>query len=186
MKRRHWYTIAGLAAAGAALLFYTRSRASAQSAPYEVVEKDGDFELREYPDLAVASARGNTDEAFRRLFRFISRGNSAGQKISMTTPVLIDRSDDRVVMDFVMPAGEPVPRPLDDGVTVERREGGRVAALRFGGFMSANREQHAIARLREVLAARGLRAAGNPVVAYYDAPVVPPPLRRNEVLMRVE
>lgn len=60
------------------------------------------------------------------------------------------------------------------------------AALRFGGFMSAEREQHAIARLREVLAARGIRAAGDPVVAYYDAPVVPPPLRRNEVLMRVE
>ncbi len=182
MKRKHWYTLGGIAAAaGLAVAMYTRSRASAQSAPYDVLEKDGGFELREYPDLAVATARGNMDDAFRRLFGFISE-----RKISMTTPVLIERGDGDMAMDFVMPPGQPVSQPAGGGVEVRRREGGRVAALRFGGFMSEKGERRAIARLRELLAARGLRAAGEPVVAYYDAPVIPPPLRRNEVLIRIE
>ena len=186
MKRKHWYAFAGVAAAGMAVMMYTRSRASAESAPYEVIEKDGDFELREYPDLAVAAASGETDEAFRRLFRFISRGNSSGEKIAMTTPVFIERGDGGDVMNFVMPAGQAVPQPLDAGVTLRRREGGRVASLRFGGFMSETREHRAIARLHEVLAERRLRAAGDPVIAYYDGPGVPPPFRRNEVLIRIE
>jgi len=189
MKRKHWYTLAGFAAAAAATAaIYTRSRASAKSAPYEVLDKDGDFELRDYPDLAVARAIGtgeDFDPAFRRLFRFISRGNSRGAKISMTTPVLIDRGADDVAMDFVMPVDEVVPQPLDGSVMLGRREGGRVAALRFGGFMSEKRERRATAQLREMLAARGLRA-GDAVIAYYDAPAVPPPLRRNEVLIRIE
>ncbi|HSP34762.1 MAG TPA: heme-binding protein [Thermoanaerobaculia bacterium] len=190
MKRNHWYTLAGVAAASATIyMIYTRSRASAESAPYELLERDGGFELRDYPELAVARSQGTGEDfgsAFRSLFRFISRGNSSHKKIAMTTPVLIDREGDDVVMDFVMPAGEPVPQPLDSDVTVGRREGGRVAALRFGGFMRAKAERRAIARLRDVLAERGLRAKDDPVIAYYDAPAVPPPFRRNEVLIRVE
>ena len=186
MRTKHWYTIAGLAAAGVAIAMYTRSRASVESAPYDVLEKEGRFELRAYPDLAVASARGHSDEAFRRLFRFISRGNTSAKKIAMTTPVLIERGKGGDVMNFVMPSGEPVPRPVDAGVTVARRDGGRVASLRFGGFMSTDAERRAIAALREVLAARGLRAAGDPVIAYYDGPGIPPPFRRNEVLIRIE
>lgn len=186
MNRKHWYTAAGVTvAAGLAFMMYTRSRASAESAPYDVLQKDGDFELRRYPDLTVATAHGNTDEAFRRLFRFISRGNSSGKKIAMTTPVLIDRHGTDATMDFVMPSGEAVPQPMDRAVTVGRREGGRVAALRFGGFMSQKAERRAIARLHEIVAARGLRADGDPVIAYYDGPGVPPPFRRNEVLIRV-
>lgn len=184
MKRRTFYMLAGLGAAAGAAMLYTRSRASAESAPYDVLEKDGNFELRDYPDLAVARAYGSGadfDPAFRRLFRFIS-----DRDIAMTTPVLIDRGADDVAMDFVLPAGQPLPRATDRGVTVGHREGGRVAALRFGGFMSRKREQRAIARLHEALAARGLRAADDPVIAYYDAPAVPPPLRRNEVLIRIE
>lgn len=171
--------LAAVAAAGIAIVMFRRSRASVQHAPYDVLETDGDFELREYPDLEVASARGDSDEAFRRLFRFISR-----RDIAMTTPVLIDRGAS--VTSFVMPPGEPVPEGADGDVTVGRREGGRVAALRFGGFMSRNRERQAIAQLRTILAERRIRAAGEPVVAYYDGPGIPPPFRRNEVMMRVE
>lgn len=182
MKRTYWYALASaVAATGVAIMMYTRSRASVEQAPYETLEKDGDFELREYPDLAVASARGDSDEAFRRLFRFISRSD-----IAMTTPVLMERGHGDDVTSFVMPAHQPAPQASDGDVTIGVREGGRVAALRFGGFMSRNAELRAIADLREQLATRGLHANGDPVIAYYDAPVVPPPFRRNEVMIRID
>ena len=34
--------------------------------------------------------------------------------------------------------------------------------------------------------AKGLEAVGAPIVAYYDAPFLPPMLRRNEVMLRLK
>ncbi|MEV7573882.1 heme-binding protein [Pseudarthrobacter sp. NPDC089323] len=62
--------------------------------PYELVRRYPHFELRRYPDYAVAEVRvraafdraGNV--AFRRLFNYISGNNRAGQKLAMTAPVI--------------------------------------------------------------------------------------------------
>ena len=92
----------------------------------KVVRTDGKFELRDYPAMAVVetptirSAKGG-DGSFMRLFRFISGGNAAKEKISMTTPVFMSGNDTNATMAFVLPAklktGE-VPKPTDGAVTV--------------------------------------------------------------------
>ncbi|MDP9988862.1 hypothetical protein J2S98_004051 [Arthrobacter oryzae] len=62
--------------------------------PYELVRRYPHFELRRYPDYAVAEVTvtasfdraGNA--AFRYLFNYISGNNTARQKLAMTAPVL--------------------------------------------------------------------------------------------------
>ena len=96
---------------------FKRSRFDAEPAPYIVLRRDEPFELRRYPSLPVASTpiRGDNDEAFMRLFRFIDRGNETTEKIAMTTPVFYDgQPGAQEKMSLVMPrktarAGVPAP-----------------------------------------------------------------------------
>jgi len=90
--------IVGLAFAGC-----QATRAGYESAPYKVVRSDGKFELREYSALTVVETRmaggGNgSDGSFNRLFRFITGGNEAKQKIAMTTPVFMSGEDTNATM----------------------------------------------------------------------------------------
>lgn len=179
-------------AAGAALYWLAgASRAFVEKAEYAVVQKDGPFEVRDYPALEVASAPVGEDgggRAFGSLFRFISGGNARREKISMTAPVFMDRREGRGEMSFVMPAGarrKGVPEPADASVRIGERPPQRVAVYRFGGWGTERNERQGLDALREWMRARGMEAAGDPVAAYYDAPFIPPPLRRNEVMLRV-
>ena len=86
----------------------TTTRAGYESAEYKVIETDGKFEVREYPDLMLAStttqidAQGR-DGIFMKLFRCISGANQAEQKISMSTPVFMEKDKTEAQMGFVMP-----------------------------------------------------------------------------------
>jgi len=70
--------------------------ASVEEAPYQLVSKDGDFEIRDYASVVIAQTEvdasfkkaGNT--AFRRLFNYISGDNEAGDEIAMTAPVIAE------------------------------------------------------------------------------------------------
>jgi hypothetical protein len=61
---------------------------------YQVLEKDGKFEMRQYEDYWVVQTkidgeyRRSSDEGFRLLFNYISGGNKQQQKIAMTGPVI--------------------------------------------------------------------------------------------------
>ena len=64
-----------------------------EEAPYTVVENDGEFEIRDYAPhvLAETVVAGAFDragnEAFSRLFRYISGDNRSRHKVAMTAPV---------------------------------------------------------------------------------------------------
>ncbi len=81
-----------------------------ESAEYSVVESDGIFEVREYPDLQMATttmqsqSRGDNG-SFMRLFQYISGGNASQRKISMTTPVFMEpqQANEAGQMGFVIP-----------------------------------------------------------------------------------
>lgn len=182
--------IFGIAAvAGLGLLACATSRAGYESAPYVTAEKDGDFEVRDYPALTVArtSGRGeDADGAFGRLFRYIQGENAAGAKIEMTTPVFMEHRDSATEMSFVIPAqvaAEGAPMPRAATVTVANRAGGRYAVLRYRGARSQANENAALGRLRDWLKAKGLAEAGAPTYAYFDPPWTPPGMRRNEVMV---
>jgi hypothetical protein len=179
----------------------TMARAAYESAEYKVVDSDGKFEVREYPDLMLVAtttkldAQGR-DGSFMKLFRYISGANESDQKISMTTPVFMenDKADSAVQMGFVMPkqlAEDGVPAPTGDGVDVRKRAGGRFAVLRFSGQLTTKTAKESEAKLRTWMATKGLVAddsveSSGVETAGYDPPFTPGPLRRNEILIRLK
>jgi len=191
MKRMWLWILICLFGAGLLVAGCQATRASYESAPYEVVRTDGKFELRDYPTLTVVEtpmARANgSDGSFMRLFRFISGTNNEKQKIAMTTPVFMSGSEANATMAFVMPAkmksGE-VPRPSDSAVTVRELPAGRFAVLRFSGNQNPKNEAEALAQLKAWMAKERLSDPSPPVYGYFDPPWTPPFLRRNEVMLR--
>lgn len=195
MKTARWIAAgAGLAAVGAAAA-YAQYRQTEQP-DYTVVRSDADFELRDYPALVVAevSNAGSRERAsgasFRRLAAYIFAQDrpEGGEKIAMTAPVLQDEPrPGQWRMRFVMPSKytlDTLP-PAPEDITLAETPARRMAAVRFSGNASGRDLALMEARLREWMREARLMPAGEAEFAFYDAPMIPGPLRRNEVLIPV-
>jgi DNA gyrase inhibitor GyrI len=107
----------------------------------------------------------------------------------MTAPVMEEQvAKDSWRMRFVMPSKytlDTLPEPpADIGLTeIPAR---RMATVRFAGNASAEDLSEMEQMLAEWIEAQGLRAKGTFEYAFYNAPMVPGPLRRNEVMIEVE
>ena len=205
--------IAGAAAAGAALvggaaIYYLREKATEQP-DFRPLRSDGDFQIRAYPAITVAEtiARGPRKdalgEAFRVLADYIFAKSRDGEELAMTVPVVQDGGDpmatDPPLFDddlaaagwrtrFVMPHGrtaDDLPEPPDEVELIEL-PARRVAVVSFSGRaddrLLANQED----RLRGWLARLGEKAEGEPEYAFYNSPMIPGPLRRNEVWLALD
>ncbi|MCZ8368996.1 MAG: heme-binding protein [Porphyrobacter sp.] len=184
----------GLATVGAAAV-YAQYRQTEQP-EFALFRADADFELRDYPALVVAevSNTGSRESAsgasFRRLaaYIFASDRPAGGEKIAMTAPVLQDETrPGEWRMRFVMPSKYTLatlpPAPSD--IRLTQMPARRMAAIRFSGNGSGRDLALMEARLRDWIITQGLMPAGEAEFAFYDAPMVPGPLRRNEVLIPV-
>ncbi|MFM8231044.1 MAG: SOUL family heme-binding protein [Chthoniobacterales bacterium] len=154
---------------------------------YKTLEQDGKFEVREYPAMTVArTAMGDGD--FMRLFRYISGGNEAEQKIAMTAPVLVQHKGEDRGMSFVVPrevAAKKVPAPKADDVAVDEMPAAKFAVFTYSGRRTDANEAEALSKLRAWAEKKNLKTEGEPVFAYYDPPWTLPFMRRNEVMLRV-
>ncbi len=162
---------------------------------YTVVDRRDGFEIRRYEPYLVAEtevregfeASGNI--AFRRLAGYIFGRNREAEKMNMTVPVTHDPVDDsthryRFVMERRYTEAS-LPRPTDDSVTIVEVQGGFIAAGRYRGNRDEARFRRAERRLLSRLDEAGIDVIGRPMRAVYDGPFVPPPMRRNEVLVPV-
>ena len=191
------------------------ARNAYESARYSVVSSDGNFEVRDYPDLVLVStpmrvdAQGS-DGSFSRLFRYISGDNGQQQKVAMTTPVFMERgsqnSGDETTpnqtngdgrqsgiqpgqMAFVVPeqvASGGAPQPGNANVELRERAGGKFAAIRFAGRMGDEALRQNEAELRQWMKQQDFAVAGPVEYAGYDPPWTPGFLRRNEILIRIK
>lgn len=191
MKTKTLLTIGILTLATFAFIGCESARAKYESAPFSSVEKDGSFEVRDYPELTVVRTSGkgsDADGAFMRLFRYIGGGNASSSKIAMTTPVFMDRGEKETDMSFVVPkavAAGGAPAPTAPQVSLSKRAAGRFAVMRFSGYRSVKGEEAALAKLRAWMKAKGMKESGKPSFAYFDPPWTLGPFRKNEVLIRV-
>ncbi|QDU80102.1 SOUL heme-binding protein [Polystyrenella longa] len=189
-----WMTVGLFIVVG--LAWNVTARAGYESAQYEVVEKDGNIEIRKYPDLMLVSTESNSeaksrDGSFMRLFDYISGANESDQKIEMTTPVFMEKggAESNERMGFVIPqdvAKAGVPKPRKSAVSIRKREGGRFAVIRFSGRMDSDVAKSQEATLRKWVELRGLELEESAETAGYDPPFTLGPLRRNEVLIRLK
>ncbi len=195
MKAGRWIAAGlGLALAGGAAVF--AQYRNTEQPDYALVREDGDFSLRDYPALVVAevTSRGDRQRAsgasFRRLAAYIFAQDrpAGGEPIAMTAPVIQqDTGAGTWRMRFVMPAQYTLatlpPAPAD--ITLAEVPARRMAAVRFSGNGGTAQLAARKASLRRWLATQGIAATGEAEYAFYDAPMVPGPLRRNEVLIPV-
>ena len=171
------------------------SRSAYESAEYTVLESEGKFELRLYPDLMLATTSMGTrvqgdDGSFGRLFGYISGTNKDKQKVAMTTPVFMEPKSEnaRGQMGFVIPkevAEKKIPEPANEQVQLARRPGGKFAVVRFAGRADLAIYKEQQSSLENWIKARGLETVGGAEIAGYDPPWTPGQLRRNEILIRI-
>ncbi len=191
MKTKAILTLGIIALAAFAVAGCESSRAKYESAPFKSAEKDGAFEIRDYPEFAVVRTTGkgaDANGAFMKLFRYIDGKNAGNAKIAMTTPVFMDRGEEETEMSFVVPkavAAAGAPAPAVQQVSLSKRAAGRFAVMRFSGYRSVKSEEAALAKLRVWMTTKGLKEVGKPSFAYFDPPWTLGPFRRNEVLIRV-
>jgi hypothetical protein len=185
-----------------------------QEPKFTLIQKDGDFELRDYPPLVVAQVKvtGTQGEAsrsgFRKLAGYIFGGNDGGARIAMTTPVTKARSSARAgqkiamtapvgmtgaagewIVRFTMPAGRTIadlPQPTDPDVTLHALPVTRYAVIRFSGLAGEAKVAVKSQTLLARAAATDLSVIGPVALARYNPPWTPWFLRRNEVMVAVE
>lgn len=162
---------------------------------YQLVEKTGDFEIRDYGRITIAETQvkddfesaGNT--AFRTLFGYISGRNQSRQKIAMTAPVMQQsEGGGSYRIGFIAPAQyslQTAPAPADASVNLRELPPQRMAVVRYSGRWTERNFREHEALLLSRIEARGLRATGPVIYARYNAPFVPWPMRRNEVMVAV-
>lgn len=187
---------AGVAAIGAGF-FFAKDKTTPRP-EYDTLDEEGEFTVREYPAMLVAETvvtgvverRQAQDEGFRTLADYVFAKSREGDKIAMSAPVLLDRAmagapGEAWRMRFIMPKGysrDTLPQPPEGVELVELPER-RVGAVAFSGLWSDGSLESEEAGLRQWLDAAGETNAGRVEYAFYDAPMIPGPLRRNEVLI---
>lgn len=167
---------------------------SVEIAPYTVLAKDNQFELRHYEKLVLVKTKmSDLDESkspFYKLFNYISGNNSGEQKIAMTAPVFMDQSEDQSeAMSFVLPDNvslEDAPLPQDPSVSLEELRNYTVATIQFSGRLKQQEIQKQRVLLKEWIDKKQLTIIGKAKSAGYNPPFTLPAMRRNEILIPVE
>jgi DNA gyrase inhibitor GyrI len=106
-----------------------------------------------------------------------------GDPMASDPPVFDDDLEGAWRTRFVMPAGrsaDDLPEP-PEGVELLEIPARKVAVVSFSGRATNALLAEQEDRLRGWLAKRGVKAAGEPEYAFYNSPMIPGPLRRNEV-----
>jgi hypothetical protein len=185
---------------------------------YEVVGEYDAYEIRRYFPYLIAEItvdqpfEAARNEAFRRLFRYISGDNRTaesmeagavsattrrgGTKIKMTIPVVSTTPTAQPGPDdapgfttyFVVPSKytlETVPQPNDTRILIRQVPERLVAVRRYSGRITESNYRENERVLLEALRDDRVTIAGDPVFAVYDSPFTLWFLRRNEVMIDI-
>jgi hypothetical protein len=129
------------------LIFQTyavMSTNKSESQLYKVVRSEGDFEIRFYPAVVMATITSTVktykelgNSGFRKLANYIFGGNQEKKQIGMTSPVHMDITDSLSSMSFVMPekyTEATLPVPKDENVHISKSTAQYVAVITFNGY----------------------------------------------------
>ena len=166
---------------------------------FEVVKRDGPFEVRRYQAMIVAeyetsgSRLSAIREGFRAIANYLFGANDAREKIAMTAPVL-QKPKGRLganawTVRFIMPSSlsmATLPRPASGLVALRSIPAQRFVVIRYSGLAGDASVQRELDRLVRYATDQKLKTQGEPVLAFYDPPWTLPFLRRNEIMLELE
>ncbi|MEO1476867.1 MAG: heme-binding protein [Pseudomonadota bacterium] len=189
----------------------TMTASATEEPPHTVVVDDGKFQIRSYEPAIVAEVevsgdlRRASNAGFRPLADFIFGNNTvrgdiemtapvtrteASRKIEMTAPVTrVEDGEKAWTVTFFMPDDwtmETLPQPNNPDVKIREVPGEMLATIKFSGRGSEATHRRKQAELEEWIVSQGYSVSGPARYAGYNAPFVPGPLRRNEVMIPVE
>jgi uncharacterized protein YxeA len=169
------------------------STSSIEKLPYKVIKEYDDFEVRQYDTALFSSVvlsdstyEESSSKGFRVLASYIFGGNNTGEKIAMTSPVAMEIGDS-TKMSFMVPSGyteETLPKPNNDKIFFEKKEGAVMAAIRFGGWANDERIEEYKQKLITILQKEGIAYGETFMFLGYDPPfsVIN---RRNEIVVEL-
>lgn len=155
-------------------------RSSIESPDYEVLRVlSRKAEIRRYPELILAQTEmeaqtynENSSMGFRRVAGYIFGGNEKGQKIAMTTPVIMEMGQ-QTEMAFVMPKQytmDALPHPSNPQVKISKQEERTLAVLRFGGYSDDAKITEKAQELKALLQKEGIAFKEQLIYMGYNAP----------------
>lgn len=164
-----------------------------ESPDYIVLKKHDSFEIRQYPELILAttvmgnSYADNSGKGFRTVAAYIFGGNESNEKISMTSPVMVEMAD-TIKMSFIMPSEyqlEKLPKPDNPKVKLHKENSKIVAVIQYGGYNNDSKMEEYRLKLRSALELYNLTPISSFMFYGYN-----PPYqlinRRNEVAVEID
>ena len=157
---------------------------------YKLIKSTDVYEIRQYQDrLAVETTQSQSqNDAFRRLFNYISGSNESSSKIAMTVPVIQSKDSNGASMIFFLPKSftkQSAPSPDGDDVKLITVKGGFYAVTKYSGRSTDQNFVKHSALLFEALRKHNILTIGDPMMATYNGPFTLPFMRRNEAMYRV-
>ena len=172
-----------------------------ESVDYKIVKSFGPVEIRKYPQMVLATVASPYDDAaFSILFRYIAGNNEPNERISMTAPVISQRTrgeriemtapviSDEASFSFVLPPTfnmSNAPRPKDSRIRILGVPSRYVATIRFSGRAYMRDVVTMENELRKELKDNNIRKKGAPFLMRYNSPFTPGFMRHNEVGIEV-
>ena len=159
---------------------------------YKVILSEPPFEIRLYEAFWIVEYSNEEDpdilSGFGTLFRYISSENKNRQKISMTVPVIEEMLEGHMKMAFVVPKEHwnDIPQPESKWLSLKKIESGLYGTIRYSGRSDVSKENAMKKELEEWLLRSGYAVIDNYMLAFYNPPLTPPMLRRNEILVRIK
>lgn len=180
---------------------------------YNVLKKDGEFEVRHYPKQLIAKVTLHgmsydyfRENAFQKLAAYIFEGNQSKESVPMTSPVLTEKKSEQIpmtdpvlqhedpngawTMSFILPKEYTLataPKPQNPEIELEEIEPYNAAVVTYSG----NNKLKVIEEHKKLLAEwigkqTELAVSGHYFIAQYDAPFVIPFMKRNEIQVKVK
>ncbi|MBN2300492.1 MAG: heme-binding protein [Acholeplasmataceae bacterium] len=163
-----------------------------ESPDYQVVKKDGSFEIRRYKEFYTTSVDENKlsgYSGFGLLFSYISGNNKKNEKIQMTVPVINEFNNDQMSMEFVVPSkyyNQEIPTPNNEKLVTKFYPEHYAVALRFTGLSTAHHINKEKERLTQWLIKNKIESTGRYRLARFNPPFSIPFLRHNEIFIEVD
>lgn len=176
---------------------------------FTILERKDGYEIREYSPYIEArvkvsgSYRDAQNGGFRILAEYIFGGNTSKTSVSMTAPVVEQRSEsismtapvaeeligtDERIVSFIMPEKytlATLPTPNDSRIEIIQVPTHKSAVLRYTWNATAGRVEKKKLQLLSYLKRDGLISVGTPRGARYNPPWTIPFMLRNEILVDI-